>query len=84
MAVKMMITTNNPTQLQKYKFLPFYRFITMARFDTNINISVKNSLAWFMVFNTTCNNISVISWRWVLLVEKTGVSGESHRSVVSR
>jgi len=32
MAVKIMITTNNPTQLQKYKFLPFYRFITMATF----------------------------------------------------
>jgi len=28
-----------------------------------------------MVFNTTFNNISVISWRSVLLVEKTGVPG---------
>jgi hypothetical protein len=26
---------------------------------------------WFIVFNTTFNNISVISWRSVLLVEKT-------------
>jgi len=26
----------------------------------------------FMVFNTTFNNISVISWRSVLLVEETG------------
>jgi hypothetical protein len=26
---------------------------------------------WFMVFNATFNNISVISWRSVLLVEKT-------------
>jgi hypothetical protein len=26
-----------------------------------------------MVFNTTFNNISVISWRSVLLVEETGV-----------
>jgi len=26
----------------------------------------------FMVFNTTCNNISIISWRSVLLVEETG------------
>jgi hypothetical protein len=26
-----------------------------------------------MVFNTTVNNISVISWRAVLLVEETGV-----------
>ena len=26
---------------------------------------------WFMVFNVTFNNISVISWRSVLLVEET-------------
>ena len=30
-----------------------------------------------MVFNATFNNISVISWRSVLLVEETGVSGET-------
>ena len=33
----------------------------------------------FMVFNTTFNNISVISWGQVLLVEETGVPGENHR-----
>ena len=32
-----------------------------------------------MVFNATFNNISVISWQSVLLVEKTGVPGEIHR-----
>ena len=32
----------------------------------------------FMVFNATFNNISVISWRSVLLVEETGVPGENH------
>ena len=31
-----------------------------------------------MVVNTTFNNISVISWRSVLLVEETGVPGENH------
>ena len=36
-----------------------------------------------MVFNTTFSNISVISWRSVLLVEKTGVPGENHRPVAS-
>ena len=30
-------------------------------------------LVWFMVFNATFNNILVISWRSVLLVEKTTV-----------
>jgi hypothetical protein len=32
-----------------------------------------------MVFNVTFNNISVISWQSVLLVEETGVLGENHR-----
>ena len=36
-------------------------------------------LVWFLVFNATFNNISVISWRSVLLVEETGVPGENHR-----
>jgi len=38
---------------------------------------------WLMVFNATFDNISVISWRWVLLVEETGVPGENHRIVAS-
>jgi len=33
-----------------------------------------------MVFNVTFNNISVISWRSVLLVDETGVSGENQAS----
>jgi hypothetical protein len=32
---------------------------------------------WVAVFNTTFNNISLISWRSVLLVEETGVPGEN-------
>jgi len=36
-----------------------------------------------MVLNGTFNNISVISWRLVLLVGETGVSGENHRPVAS-
>jgi hypothetical protein len=38
----------------------------------------------FMVFNATFNNISVISWRSVLLVEKTGVPGENYFSVANQ
>ena len=34
-----------------------------------------------MVFNDTFNNISVISWQSVLLVEETGVPGENHQLV---
>jgi hypothetical protein len=42
-------------------------------------------LVWFgfMVFNATFNNISVISWQSVLLVEETGEPGENHRPVAS-
>ena len=40
---------------------------------------INNNLFCLMVFNTTFNNISVISWRSVLLVEETGGTGENHR-----
>ena len=33
-----------------------------------------------MVFNATFNNISVISWWSVLVVEETGIPGENYRS----
>jgi hypothetical protein len=36
-----------------------------------------------MIFIVTFNNISVISWQSVLLVEETGVSGENHRPAAS-
>jgi hypothetical protein len=36
-----------------------------------------------LVFNATFNNISVRSWRSVLLVEETGVHGENHRPATS-
>ena len=35
-----------------------------------------------MVFNATFNNISVISWRSVSLVEETGVPEKNHRPVM--
>ena len=37
-----------------------------------------------MVFNTTYNNISDISWRPVLLMEETGGPKEIHRPVASQ
>jgi hypothetical protein len=36
-----------------------------------------------MVFNATFNNITVISWRSILLVEETRVHGEKNRPVAS-
>jgi hypothetical protein len=43
----------------------------------------EKSLVWFIMFNATFNNISVISWRSVLLVDKTGVARENHQPVTS-
>ena len=37
-----------------------------------------------MEFNTTFNNISVVSWRSVLLVEKTGVPEENLSQVTDK
>jgi len=37
----------------------------------------------FIVFNATFNNISVILWQSVLLVEEIEVPKENHRPVVS-
>jgi hypothetical protein len=37
-----------------------------------------------MVFNTTLNIISAISWRSVLLVEENGVPKENHQQVTDK
>jgi hypothetical protein len=43
------------------------------------NLIYEWGLVWFriMVFNTTFNNISVISWQSVLLMKETRVPGEN-------
>ena len=59
-----------------------------------INCLMKNQSANFqpislfkgvriMVFNATLNNYLFISWRSVLLVNKTGIPGENHRTAAS-
>jgi len=48
-----------------------------------LDVKEYSWFGWFMVFNATFNNISVISWRSVLLLEETGVPGENHRPVTS-
>ena len=56
-------------------------------FVRNVNLIVEKFILMFvclMVFNNaTFNNISVISWRSVLLVEETGGPGKNHRPVAS-
>jgi hypothetical protein len=39
--------------------------------------------SWCMRCNATFNNISPLSWQFVLLVEEIGVPGENHRPVAS-
>jgi len=41
-------------------------------------------LGCFVVFNDTINNILVLSWRAVLLVEERAVSAENHIPVLLR
>ena len=50
-----------------------------------IMLIVIHSKNWFrfLMFNATFNNISIISWRLVLLVEEIGGPGENHRPVTS-
>jgi hypothetical protein len=48
-----------------------------------LNVLIRRRVVRVMVFNATFNNISVISWQAVLLVEETGVHGENHQLVAS-
>jgi hypothetical protein len=47
----------------------------------NIKSGLIIALRFTMGFNATFNNISLISWQSVLLVEETGVPRENHRPV---
>ena len=52
-------------------------------FQPKTNLANKRFRFRLMVFNATFNNISVISWRLVLLMEESRVPGENHRPVAS-
>jgi hypothetical protein len=47
--------------------------------QVSIRVQRKGLEIGVMVFNATFNNVSVISWWPVLLVEETGVPGENDR-----
>ena len=75
------------------KFYKYYYHRTLSYQKATIQIWSEHLLHlpscwiyWFvclMVLNATFNNISVISWRWVLLVEVIRGPGENHRLVTS-
>jgi hypothetical protein len=49
-------------------------FILHQHFQCSLFVVLEtHCLVWFMVFNATFNNISIISWQADLLVEETGV-----------
>ena len=62
---------------QAEEVIPVLSLVLVPPEDTEVIEENRDSL---MVFNATFNNISVISWLSVLLVEETG---ESHRFVAS-
>jgi len=65
-----------------FKMIAFYIITLFARLYVVVEILLTCGLG-IMVLNVTFNNISVISWRSVLLVEETGVLGEKHRPAAS-
>jgi hypothetical protein len=52
-------------------------------YTSNLKASKIPFRVMVMVFNATFNNISIILWRSVLLVQETGGPGENHRPVAS-
>jgi hypothetical protein len=53
-----------------------YFFLAISNMSVGVFLGATTI---FIVLNTTFNNISAISWRPVLVVEKAGVPGENHR-----
>jgi len=64
-----------------YNFIQLFTFVKHT-LEIRLNLFV---LVFFllMVFNATFNNISVISWQSVLLVEETGGPGGNHQPSAS-
>jgi hypothetical protein len=54
-------------------------FLASCATDQTWFVGVKEVMVRIVVFNATFNNISVISWQSVLLVEETGVPRENHQ-----
>ena len=82
------VISNNIKLLRKQLFFVSVWSICTSTFQTWI-LSIHHRLVWFgwfMVLNSTFNNISVISWRsalFKLLMDETKVPRENHRHVAS-
>ena len=74
----------NKHQAHHFKLGPMFTVIReIMKIHIDIVCSSISTRIRIMVFTATFNNISVISWRSVLLVEETGVPGENNKPVVS-
>ena len=68
-----------------FSFLSIFDFplrLVLVRFRLMLRL-IMFLFVCLRVFNATFNNISVISWRSVLLVEETGRLGENHPPVAT-
>jgi hypothetical protein len=72
------------TIFQLYRGDQFYWWRKQEYPEKTINLATLIDLICFIVFNITFNNISIISWRSVLLVEETGVPRENQLPVASQ
>jgi hypothetical protein len=61
-------------------YISFFHNISCHK-KTEISFPKRGKV--FMVFNVTLNNISVILWLSVLLLQETGIPWENHRPVTS-
>jgi len=75
------------TKLHYYIFISYIVIGMFIDCDIESHTNIKKRMEGLgvrvMVFNTTFNNISIISWWSVLLLEETAVPGENHRPVAS-
>ena len=71
-------------QVQKLNCSQTTRKYTVYRYNVQKRKSVCLNRFRFMVSNSTFNNISVISWQSVLLVEETGVPKENLSQVTDK
>ena len=70
----------NESYLTVFFYLLSHAFLLVLKLLHELRVRVRVRV---MMSNATFNNISAISWRSVLLVEETEVSGENHRPVTS-
>jgi hypothetical protein len=70
----------NESYLTVFFYLLSHAFLLVLKLLHELRVRVRVRV---MMSNATFSNISAISWRSVLLVEETEVSGENHRPVTS-